>query len=689
MSTLQLRLNRITNMGALVLKTLNRKFVLLGSAAAAFAWSGTALAQEAGAQGENGEFIGTVDIGESTRSIATDTAAPVTTIGRKEIEERQANTIAELIDSIPGVTLINGGTPIGSGINIRGFGANGTYGTDQKVLVMVDGATTGSQELYRIGTQLFTDPLLYKSATVNRGTVGSFEFGSGVIGGVVRLETSDASDLLHGKTGYTIAQSLNGQTNSAGFSTSTTVAAMPSENFELLGNYTWRELGTQKDGAGAIIGNSSFGLPSFLVKGAVHFGADNAHTVKVSYSQTKTSERDKPYDSFGTSGTGFGNIDRDTDSSTLIAGYYYKPVDNDAIDLSLVYSRAVQVIDQQAVPADPSNALLNADHRYETSKITLKNAALFKTGSIGHNLRVGLEYIDITRRTANAAPGGKDRRLAAFVVDDITLARGLTVSPAVRYETSSIKGDNGASYRNDAWMGGVSARYELPFGLAVFGSWATTKSLPILDDLEATTVAFMTRAERGRTWEAGGSFNHVGLITDNDRVAVKVNYYNTHLDGNTSYSATGATPVTDIYLKGFEIEASYATPNGFYVDFNGNVVTGRTTRLNGLREDWTNLPNNTYQFSVGKRFGTLFDVRWESTFAEELLRHTGAGPTIARKPGFDVHAIRASFTPKIDTFKTLAFRVSVENLFDELYASALATRNAPGRTFKGGISVQF
>lgn len=675
-----------------MLKTVDRKFVLLASAAMALASSGTVSAQvesaqSAGSQSENGEFIGTVDIGESARSIATETATPVTTINRKEIEERQANTIAELIDSIPGVTLINGGTPIGSGINIRGFGANGTYGTDQKVLVMIDGATTGSQELYRIGTQLFTDPLLYKSAMVNRGTVGSFEYGSGVIGGVVRLETSDASDLLHGKTGYTIAQSLNGQTNSAGFSTSTTVAAMPSENFELLGNYTWRELGTQRDGAGAIIGNSSFGLPSFLVKGAVHFGADTAHTVKVSYSQTKTSERDKPYDSFGTSGTGFGNIDRDTDSSTLIAGYYYKPVDNDAIDLSLVYSRAVQVIDQQAVPADPANALLNADHRYETSKITLKNAAIFKTGSIGHNLRVGLEYIDITRRSANSAPGGKDRRLAAFVVDDITLARGLTVSPAVRYETQSIKGDNGASYRNDAWMGGVSARYELPFGLAVFGSWATTKSLPILDDLDA--VAFMTQAERGRTWEAGGSFDRTSLLTENDRLAIKVNYYNTHLDGNTSYSATGASRVTDIYLRGWEIEASYATPSGFYVDFNGNVVSGRTLRLTGLREDWTNLPNNTYQFSIGKRFGTLFDVRWESTFAEELVRHTGVGPTITRRPGFDVHAIRASFTPKIDRFKTLAFRASVENLFDELYASALATRNAPGRTFKGGISVQF
>lgn len=672
--------------------TSHRKTALLGSAVLAMTWAGAASAQDTAPQGANGEFIGTVDIGESTRAIATDTATPVTVINRKEIEERQANTIAELLDSVPGVTLINGGSPIGSGINIRGFGANGTYGTDQKVMIVVDGATTGSQELYRIGTQLFTDPLLFKSATVNRGTVGSFEYGSGVIGGVVRLETSDASDLLHGKTGYTIAQTLGGQTNSAGFATSTTVAAMPSEHFEFLANYTWRELGTQKDGNGAPITGSAFGLPSFLVKGAVHFGADNAHTIKVSYSQTKTSERDMPYDSFLTTGGGFGNVDRDTNSQTIVAGYYFKPVGNDAIDLSLVYTYANQEIDSTALPPLTlgSEALRNADHRYQTSKITLRNTAIFKTGSIGHNLRVGLEYIDIKRQTASSAPGGTDRRLAAFLVDDISLFQGFTLSPGVRWEGQSLKGDNGKDYSNEAFMGGVSARYELPFGLAVFGSWAETKSLPILDDLEPTTVAFMTRAERGRTWEAGASFTRTGLFAENDHLAIKLNYYDTHMDGNTSYSATGATPVTDIFLKGWEMEASYATPSGFYVDFNGNIVSGRTFRAaNSLVEDWSNLPNNTYRASLGKRFGSLFDIRWEATFAEDLSRSTGTGPTITKKAGFNVHTIRASFTPKIDGFKTLAFRASVENLFDTAYTPALATRNAPGRVFKGGVTVQF
>lgn len=145
---------------------------------------------------------------ESKRGVATDTAVPVTTINQREIDDRQAGTIAELIDSVPGVTLMNGNTPGGSGINIRGFGATGTYGTDQMVMIQVDDATQGSEELYRIGTQLYTDPALYEQVEVQRGTVGSFEYGSGVVGGLVRLRTKDASDFTGGRIGWASRQTL-------------------------------------------------------------------------------------------------------------------------------------------------------------------------------------------------------------------------------------------------------------------------------------------------------------------------------------------------------------------------------------------------------------------------------------------------------------------------------------------------
>lgn len=175
------------------------------------------------ARAQSGEFLGTIVLGESKRDVQTDTATPVTVVDEDEIDDRQAGTVAELVDSVPGVTLVNGSTPAGSGINIRGFGANSTFGTDQKVAVQIDGASVGSEELYRIGTQLFTDPFLFKEVQVIRGTVGSFEYGSGIVGGVVRLETKDASDFTLGEIGFAGAQTLAFASNGDGI----TSMAMP------------------------------------------------------------------------------------------------------------------------------------------------------------------------------------------------------------------------------------------------------------------------------------------------------------------------------------------------------------------------------------------------------------------------------------------------------------------------------
>lgn len=116
-----------------------------------------------------------VILGKSKREVRTDTARSETNVDQEEIEDRQASTNAELTDSVPGVTLINGQSPQGSGINIRGFGANSTFCSDQKVLIQVDDADVGAEELYRIGTQPYTDPALYKRVTVIRGMAGTFE----------------------------------------------------------------------------------------------------------------------------------------------------------------------------------------------------------------------------------------------------------------------------------------------------------------------------------------------------------------------------------------------------------------------------------------------------------------------------------------------------------------------------------
>jgi len=654
-------------------------------------YGSASLAQET--PGQEG-FLGTLTLGESKRAVQTDTATPTTVIDQDEIRDRQAGSVAELLVTVPSVALLNGDTAQGSGISIRGFGSNDTFGTDQKVLIQVDGATRGSEELYRIGTQLFTDPFLFKEVEVIRGTVGSFQYGSGVVGGVVRLETIDPEDVTGGETGFGLRQTLEFQTNGNGVTSSTIGAWQPTEDFGVLFNYVSRRLGFPEDGNGTVINplRERIDDPSWLIKAKYRFGEDKAHSIEASYQDTQSSQFDVPYDSFGNL-TFFGNVDREIESQTSILKYNFNPL-NDLVDLTLQYSHVDESILQDAVscPGSPPapvticSALLNADHDYETTTLTLKNTSLFDTGALRHDLTAGIEYINRERVNAFAAPGGEDNRWAIFAVDEIDIGRAWTLTPAIRYETSKVEGDtapNDGRFSEDALMGGLSLRYAFDNGFALFGSAAYTEVLPIIDDLEFPIR--VGRSEKSRTYELGFSYDRRGLWRDNDNLALKVTYFDSELwDVNSFVDTTPAQNLLDeIQTQGLEFEASYAMENGFYVDFNATIADGEEVDLLGGVRDWRNLAANSLRATVGKVFDDTYDLSWEVVSADSITVNG------VRDDGYTVHNLRGTIAPKRGVWEGTEFRLGIENVFDEQYMPNLATRPAVGRNFKLTLAKTF
>ena len=638
-------------------------------------------------------FLGTLVLGESKRKVQTNTAVPQTTVDQDEIDDRQAGTVAELIDSVPGVSLVNGSTPQGSGINIRGFGANSTYGTDQKVAVQIDGANVGAEELYRIGTQLFTDPFLYKNVSVIRGTVGSFEYGSGIVGGVVRLETKDASDLTGGELGYVLGQTLGFSSNGNGLTSSTVLAWQPTQDMEFMLNYTWRDQDNQQDGNGDEIGNSAFTLPSGLLKAKYTFGENRDQSLTFSLTNTTSSERDVPYDTFTTTTDMFGNVDRDTTSRTAALTYNFNPTDNNLLDLDVQLSYADQQIDQTYISGSsslegmPAGAgllpLTNADHRYQTTKLSFKNTSLFDTNAVSHELRTGLELIRKERLNASSAYGGVDNRVAVYAVDDMRIGNAWTITPALRYETSEITGStapNDGVYDNDALMGGLSLRYAFDTGFAVFGSAAYTESLPIIDDLNNATL--MARSEKAKTYELGASYDGIDLFRSGDSFAIKANLYKTELYDITSFTS-GGSHLKSVDTEGFELEASYAMESGLYLDMNANITDGTQTASDDTVSDWKNTAADSLRFTVGKKFGEELDISWE------VVANASTDVSGTETPGFGIHNLRATYIPQQGVLKDTQIRVGLENVFDRDYTPHLSTRSAPGRNLKLTLSRTF
>lgn len=640
----------------------------------------TAHGQEA-----DGDILGTIILGESKRKVQTDTAIPSTVVDQEEIEDRQAGTVAELIDSVPGVTLVNGATASGSAINIRGYGGNSTYGTDQKVLIQIDGATKGSEELYRIGSQLYTDPYLYRQVEVLRGTIGSFEYGSGVFGGVVRMETVNASDLTGGELGFVGRQTLEFTSNGGGISSSTTLAWQPSTDLELLLNYTRRTLGTRQDGNGADINPAAGDVndPSYLLKAKYTFGDNRDHTLAFSHSKTVQDQQDVPYDSFGN--VPFGNVDRYIENAVTAVRYNYNPATSNWLNVTAEFTHSDELVYSEAILGP--NPLLDADNRYQTTTLRVKNTALFSTGALDHELRTGVEYINRTRQdaTGGSAPGGTKETLALFAVDEMQLGDRWTITPALRYENQTITQDplNGtASYGKDGIMGGISARYAFADGWAVFGSAAYTQNLPIIDDIGNPVL--IAQAESGRSYELGVSFDRAGVFSDDDNFAVKLNYYNDYLWDLTTYRSFapgGSTNVVD--REGFELEAAYAMQSGFYVDVNAHVSTGTATLENGTSLDWSQNPQDTVRVTLGKKFGDELDLSWE---IEAAKRYDEGGSVSA---GYGVHNLRATYAPQQGVLRGTQIRVGIENAFDKAYQPRLSTRAATGRNFKISLSKTF
>ncbi|UTS82216.1 TonB-dependent receptor domain-containing protein [Phaeobacter piscinae] len=650
---------------------------------------------------EDGDFLGTIELGAGKREVQTDTGVPLTVINQEEIDDRQAATIAQLVESVPGVTLVNGTTPQSSGISIRGFGADGTYGANPRVLITIDGATTGGEEIYRIGNQLFTDPALYREISVIRGTVGSYEYGSGVVGGVVQLETKDASDFTGGEIGTRFRQTLEAQSNGTGWASSSILAVQPTEDLQFLLNYTVRDNDSYEDGDGVETANSGFRNYSYLAKGRYTFGDSREHALSAWYNVTHSDDNSVPYDILGASSGGgfyFGDVDRITDSRTAGLRYEFDAVDNDLIHFEATLTYAEQDIDSTYVVGscagfpgcDASvSDLLNADHNYKTTKLQLKNTSYFDTGIASHDLRLGLEITNRERLDANSAPGGTDRRVALFAVDDIQFGDRFTLTPALRYETQDLKGTDTVSpgatdpyngeIKNDALMGGLSARYEFDSGFAVFASAAYTEVLPIIDRLDKDPSVWVP--EIGTTYEAGFSYQNQDVFTSGDQLAFKVNYYDTNL----SDVRVAGDVLTQVDVDGFEVEASYGMANGLYFDLNGTVADGEQRRPDGTVSEYTLAPVGSAALTVGKRFNDTLDLSWEVVAAESTNAINGSGPL----PGYGVNNLRATFRPQNGMLEGTEIRFGVENVFDKQYQTQLSTRAAAGRNFKLTVSKTF
>jgi len=703
--------------------------VLLGSSILYAQETGEATTTENAKQGRV-TLLQRIVVGAGQEKVAIDTPQSVTVLNQDDIDEEQAETVSELLRTIPGVNAAGSDRLFGQGFNIRGIGAPEAAGEEGRIIVNVDGAIK-FYEQYRMGG-LFTDTELYKTVEVLRGPASSTLYGSGALGGVVNFTTKDASDFIAEGDSGALKLKTGYNSNGGGWLGSAIFAQRVGDfDFLLAGNY--RASGDFSSGNGNTIASSAFNAWSGLAKATWNVGDEGKF--RLSYQQWDSDADDQDYAQVGgpISGgsiSGFGTVDRHVVDRTAVASYENPFSDNDWLDVKLQASYSNTTVEQRNASGIPGmltcgspggETFCDVDYGYMTWQFKAENTSEWRGENWENYLTYGWQTSHQTRTAEVFDPAGNpfyythhpqgtDFKTGLYVQNEYVWDERLTIIPGARIDYRKLTPDQSTTLDQavDDWAFSpkLAAHFKFNDTFAVFGSVAHTERFPTLDEVYSTPLpSYGLKKERSNNFELGFAVSAYDLLQSGDGLQFKTTgFYNdiTDLIFRQCSSASGCagggftsqyTNLNQAEIYGAELELAYDSD---YVFANASYTytVGRNTRtdtyLTSVAPHELALTLGGKLPEQGLRFG--WRARFVSAPQDPALRSseedwTGFSTRYAK--AFNVHDIFLNWKPQEGQLKGWEAQLGVDNLFNTQYKEFLQNDSAKGRTFKVSLSKQF
>ena len=643
-------------------------------------------------------------IGAGTPKVAIDTPQAVTVVNQDDIDATQATSIADVLSTVPGVTLIGSERILGESFNIRGIGTAETSGDEARIVVLVDGAKK-FYEQYRMGS-FFSDPELYKQVEVLRGPASSTLYGSGALGGVINFTTKDASDFIaDGKSG---AARLKTQYSSNGSGTlvSGLVAQQVNDTFDILATGNWRRSDQFTLANGNVLSGSDFAALSGLIKGTARFGDNDEQVLRLSYQRWSSDADNQDYAQTGTQAA-FGQVDRKVLDQTAVLSYENDDSDNPWVDLKANLSFSDTSVKQANSAV---GTIGDAEYGYRTWQANIENTSEFDTGDWVNYLTYGVQgsWQERTAYTTLAVPDpaitthpeGQEKRLGLFVQneavydDRLTLIGGLRSDFAFQTPKRTSKGEY--EVNDVALSPKIAALYDINDNVSIFGSVAHTERMPTLDERyqynSTKSASLNLKKESSNSYEAGFALSGYELVQDGDQASVKVTGFYSNLTDmiESSPSVAGNTYFRNIgkaTIYGVEVEGAYESERLFARLAYSATVGKDDLTGNAL----TSIPAHKLAVTLGGRepeFGLEYGVKAAFVAAAE----TGVAPATGSDkstPGYVTFDLFSSWKPTSGAFAGTEIRASVDNVLNADYRDNQTADRSTGRTFKLSLAKQF
>lgn len=488
-----------------------------------------------------------------------------------QIEQRQADNLGELLDSIPGVQMSGSPRPNGQSVNIWGMG------DEEDIRITIDGAQKNF-ERYQQGT-LFIEPELIKRVEVDKGSF-DVQRANGAFGGGVKLETRDARDFLRGtqksigglvKFGYHTNNDLK-QYSAAVF--------MDSGIWDALVYYTHRNSNNIVMPSGEEFYFSGVDSNSFLLKSNLYISDLSKLTFSFVRGQNKgwqpfaaksgntitISQRD--IDRYGFMNAWYRRmVYRDQDDSSFSMKYKYQP-DHPWIDLTAIYSysRTAQKdsrLDNASFSIATGGKFTNST--YTNHNVEIYNKSHFDFGKVNHQLLIGLagnyhkrDVMMYMPRYASDAnynygwyipyfmPSGTQHIFSFYVQDAMKYSKFMlttgfrydyvknqgVVNPAIVYSNLSAGQDYSAvTYKG--WSHYLKLDYELTRSVNLFAHMAHVWRAPMIDEQYEVQSATSSRSatsrhlkpERVTEFKVGFVSMFDNMFVQGDSMSIRANYF--------------------------------------------------------------------------------------------------------------------------------------------------------------------
>ena len=592
----------------------------------------------------------------------------VSVIDTTEPENQTASSAADLLRTVPGITLDGTGRTNGQDVNMRGYDRRG-------VLILVDGVRQGTDTGHLNST--FLDPALIKRIEVVRGP-SALLYGSGALGGVISYDTVDAKDLLRDgqNSGFRVFGTGATGDHSIGMGAS---AFGRTDTLDGIVSWSSRDRGDLRQGDGSTAPNDE-SINNMLAKGS--WKIDDAQTLGGSfrYYNNKAQEPKNPQ-TIEASTSSNPMVDRSTIQRDAQLTYKLAPQGNDWLnaDARIYWSEAR--INAQ-----------NIDNTGEFRKQTTKGgkvenrSRLFSDSFASHLLTWGGEYYRQEQEPGGVTTGFPEAKIdfsSGWIQDEITLRDlPVTLLGGTRYDNYRGSSDGYDDVDADKWSSRAGMTVSPTDWLMLFGSYAQAFRAPTMgemynDSKHFSIGSFYTnywvpnpnlRPETNETQEYGFGLRFDDLMLANDSLEFKASYFATKAKDYISTAVDFAAATTMSYnvpnakIWGWDVMTKYSA-DLFSLDVAYNRTRGKDTDtgeyISSINPDTVtsklNIPVAHSGFSVG----------WIGTFAD---RSTHVSSSYSKQPGYAVNDFYVSYEGQ-QQLKGVTTTLVLGNAFDKEYWS--------------------